>query len=914
MSMATDLPSDRAEQFSRQPAQADAEGAEAPADPVAEAPAGARTIVRVRRRRPGKAGPPPPETATVPTDRDDKAADAGQAGETAGAPAEEPGMKAGQAAIPPPAATLPQVAKPPAVPETATPETGVPSAGGPNAEAPNAEAPNAEAAEAEAAEARRRDARDLIRAVMRVTQFHGRPLSETDILDAAAAGPDGLSVDSLHLAGNRLGYKVAVAPLSREALEAFATPFVILGARPATAEGKAAEGEAAEPAAGARVVLERDGGNVVVYDPRAAANRSVPLAELLAQPDGEPGAVLLLKPFSLADEENRNWRRLIMTRVRGIVWELGISSLVINLFALAGPLFVMTVYNKVIGSQALNTLTVLAIGMVSLYLFDTVLRIVRSYVSSHTGARLEALIGGEVFHHLLHLPYRHFENTASGMIGERLRQLDTIRAFFTGQMPLTIVDLAFVGVFVMVLFMINTVLGLVTLAVMPIFILLSIAFHATQRRLAEQSFVGQAARSSALNETITNALTVKSLALESEVERRFHQRLGLAAWTGFRVSNLSGAIATFGQLLQQLAGLAIIIIGAQAIIAGDMNIGELIAANILASRAIAPMRQVVSAWYQLQEVRAAFERINQIMEEPVELQPGEVGAGMNLRGHIRFENVSFAYDEDSAEVLQDVSLEIETGQMVGIIGPSGSGKSTIAKLIQGLYSPRQGRILIDGTDIQHMSPSTLRRQIGVVPQEVQLFAGTVRENIAFGVGDQDPTRVMQVARFVGAHDFIQHLPKGYDTVLTERGYGLSAGQRQLLSIARALMRNPRILILDEATSALDAVSEERLMRNLRRAARGRTIILISHRMAPVVVTDRAALVIDGRIERMGPPQEVIAFARTRMTERVSEGNAERPAPEAAGDWEADGGSDGAAAGQARPGQPADAEPAAGQRR
>lgn len=773
-------------------------------------------------------------------------------------------------------------------PEATPPQRGLDDAAA-EAEAETEDDPEAVKAKAaaRAAKSRMLRARDLLRSVMRVTQFFGRPVGETDILDAAAVAPEELTIDALHLAGNRLGYKVAVAPLNRESLDAFPVPFILLQDPGSEAAGATDPDEAHSTA---RVVLERDGPRFSIYDPRAAANLSMSQTELLAEVESRGGAILLIKPFTAADQESQNWRNLITARVRGVIWELGIASLVINIFALAGPLFVMTVYNKVIGNQAVDTLTVLAIGMMSLYVFDSLLRIVRSYISSHTGARLEALIGGEVFHHLLHLPYRHFENTASGMIGERLRQLDTIRAFFTGQMPLTIVDLAFVGVFLVVLFMINSMLGFVTIAVMPVFVLLSIAFHATQRKLAEQSFMGQAARSSALNETITNALTVKSLALESEVERRFHERLGLAAWTGFRVSNLSGAIATIGQLLQQVAGLAIIVIGARAIIAGDMNIGELIAANILASRAIAPMRQVVSAWYQLQEVRAAFSRINQIMDEPVELKPGEVGPGLTLRGHIRMENLSFAYNEEGPEVLQEVSLDIEAGQVVGIIGPSGSGKSTIAKLIQGLYAPTNGRVLIDGTDVQHMSPSSLRRQIGVVPQDIQLFAGTVRENIAFGVGDKDPARVVQVARFVGAHDFIQHLPKGYDTVLTERGFGLSAGQRQLLSIARALMRNPRIMVLDEATSALDAVTEERLMRNLRRAARGRTIILISHRMAPVVVADRAALVIDGRIERVGPPQEVIAFARTRMAERAAEAAGERPAGggEGGSDWEADG--------------------------
>jgi len=200
----------------------------------------------------------------------------------------------------------------------------------------------------------------------------------------------------------------------------------------------------------------------------------------------------------------------------------------------------------------------------------------------------------------------------------------------------------------------------------------------------------------------------------------------------------------------------------------------------------------------------------------------------------------------------------------GIIGPSGQGKTTLSKLIQGLYLPDNGRVLVDDTDIAHISPATLRRQVGVVPQDVQLFAGTVRENIAMGIDDKDPARVESVARFVGAHEFIQRLPKGYDTVLSERGGGLSSGQKQLLAVARALIRNPKILIFDEATSALDPGTEERLIRALKRAKRGRTIIMISHRMAPMVIADKVALLIDGHIERVGSPEEVIAFARTRM--------------------------------------------------
>ena len=508
--------------------------------------------------------------------------------------------------------------------------------------------------------------------------------------------------------------------------------------------------------------------------------------------------------------------------------------------------------------------------MVAVHAFDLVLRIVRGYISSHTGARMDALVGSEVMHHFLSLPYRHFESTPTGMINERMRQLDSIRNFFTGQMPMTLVDLGFVFVFVAVLFMIHQTLALITLGVMPIFVLVSALFHRRQKRLVEDSFMAQAAKASTLSETVNNALSVKSLGLESEVERRWEGRLAASALTSFRANHLNNAVASIGHVLQLATSLAILFIGARLVISGQLSVGGLIASNILATRAIAPLRNVVMAWSQLQEVRAAFRRIDEIMDIPVEAQPGEVAPSPRLAGQLALDNASFAFDPEQPPVLKGVDLTIDSGGILGIVGPSGSGKTTLAKLLQGLYMPSDGRVLIDGTDIAHISPPALRQQIGVVPQETQLFAGTVRDNIAMGSSIKDPERVVAVAKFVGAHDFIQRLPKGYDTNLGERGVGLSAGQRQLLCIARALIRNPRILILDEATSDLDPVTEENFMRNLRRASRGRTIVVISHRTAPLNVADRVALLIDGSIERVGPPAEVMAFARTRMAEAASQ--------------------------------------------
>jgi ABC-type bacteriocin/lantibiotic exporter with double-glycine peptidase domain len=321
-------------------------------------------------------------------------------------------------------------------------------------------------------------------------------------------------------------------------------------------------------------------------------------------------------------------------------------------------------------------------------------------------------------------------------------------------------------------------------------------------------------------------------------------------------------IASSGQVLQQGVALLIVYVGARAIIAGEMSIGALIAATILAARVLAPMRQVVGAWQQLHTVRSAFARLDEMMNEPIELS-GQPAPALPINGRIRFEDVAYRYGDEDAPALDGIDLEIQPGQTLGVIGPPGSGKSTLAKLLLGLDQPASGRVLIDDLDVRLWSPATLRQQIGVVPQEVQLFAGSIAENIGLGAADHAFERIVAAAKFVGAHDFIQRLPKGYESQLSERGGGLSAGQRQLISIARAVIRNPRILVLDEATSALDAATEEALLTNLRRASRGRTIVIVTHRLGALSIADRVLCLADGKIIQEGKPSEIAAWTRTR---------------------------------------------------
>ncbi len=685
---------------------------------------------------------------------------------------------------------------------------------------------------------------DVARALARLMAATRRPCDAASIERAFADTPRGDVVRELLAAGERIGCPLHAEPATRGRLDRLEPPYLLV-----------------DPNSGeAHCVAARLGGELFVDGDDDRARHVAAFARTeMAVVTPEPAADTASPPPAVAER--------IRQRLRPVFAEIAVASVVINLLALATPLFMMTVYNKVIGHGAMRTLDVLAIGMVTLFLFDAALRLLRSYVVSHAGARIDAAVGGDLVHHLLHLPLGALQRLTPGHMVEQLRQVDNLRLFFTGQVPLLWVDLGFVVLFVGVIALLAPPLALITVAAIPPLVLSSAWAGRRQRRVMRDGFQAAADKASAIGETVTNALTIKALGLEAEMARGFDDKLAGAADAGFRAGQLNGSAQTTGLLLQHVVAVLLVYAGAHLIVAGELSVGALIAATILSARALAPMRQLAGAWHQLHAVKDAMAAIDDVLAQSAGARPAAVTAPA-IEGRLQLERVSFRYDGHGA-ALRDVDLAVSPGEVLAVVGPPGSGKTTLTKVLLGLLPPSDGRMLVDGFDLRHLPAPDLLRQIGYVPQETQLFRGTIAYNIALGLRHADTNRIVGAARFTGLHEVVEALPEGYATVIGDGRFNLSAGQRQLLALARALIRNPRVLILDEATSALDGASERRLVDRLRPVTAGRTVVMVTHRPALLALADRAVRLDAGRLVDDGPVADVLAREGERAAAAAS---------------------------------------------
>jgi len=552
------------------------------------------------------------------------------------------------------------------------------------------------------------------------------------------------------------------------------------------------------------------------------------------------------------------WFIPAIVKYRKFLGEVLVASFFLQLFGLLTPLFTQVVIDKVLVHKGFTTLHVLAVGMIALALFDAILGGLRTYLFSHTTNRIDVGLGAQLFRHVLALPLAYFEARRVGDTVARVRELEHIRQFLTSHSVTVVLDVLFTVVFLAVMWVYSPILSIVVMASLPLYAILSVAITPAIRARLHEKFNRGADNQAFLVEAISGIQTVKAMAVEPPLLRKWEEQLAGYVRASFRATSLMTIAGQSAGAVQKITTVAVLWVGAYRVIEGELSIGQLIAFNMLSAQVTGPLLRLVNLWQEFQQVGISVQRLGDVLNTQPEpsYNPNRTTLPQ-VAGHVLFDDVTFRYRPDGAEVLRKISFSVAPGQVFGIVGRSGSGKSTIAKLIQRLYVPERGRILVDGVDLAQVDPAWLRRQVGVVLQENFLFNRSVRDNMALTDPGLAMEQVIQAAKLAGAHEFILELTDGYDTMVGEHGCSLSGGQRQRIAIARALVANPQILIFDEATSALDYESEGVIQRNMAQISKGRTVFIIAHRLSTVRPAHRICVIEKGEIVEQGSHDELL---------------------------------------------------------
>ncbi len=552
------------------------------------------------------------------------------------------------------------------------------------------------------------------------------------------------------------------------------------------------------------------------------------------------------------------WFIPAIVKYRKFFGEVLIASFFLQLFALLTPLFTQVVIDKVLVHKGFTTLHVLAIGMITMAVFEAILGGLRTYLFSHTTNRIDVSLGSKLFRHILALPLSYFEARRVGDTVARVRELEQIRQFLTSHSVTVVLDVVFTVVFMTVMWFYSSTLTLIVMASLPIYGLLSLAITPAIRTRLHEKFNRGAENQAFLVEAVSGVQTVKAMAVEPPLLRKWEEQLAGYVRASFRATSLMTIAGHSATCVQKVTTVAVLWVGAYRVIDGDLSIGQLIAFNMLSGQVTGPLLRLVNLWQEFQQVGISVQRLGDVLNTQPEpsYNPNRTTLPQ-VKGHVRFEDVVFRYRPDGQEIIRKVSFAVDPGQIIGIVGRSGSGKSTIAKLMQRLYVPERGRIVVDGVDLMQVDPAWLRRQVGVVLQENFLFNASARDNIALTDPGLAMEQVMQAAKLAGAHEFILELADGYDTMIGEHGCTLSGGQRQRIAIARALVANPRILIFDEATSALDSESEAVIQQNMTEICDGRTVFIIAHRLSTVRPAHRIYVIDKGEIVQQGAHDDLL---------------------------------------------------------
>jgi ATP-binding cassette subfamily B protein len=678
-----------------------------------------------------------------------------------------------------------------------------------------------------------------------IGRYWGKQFSINTLRELAGVGRAGASLKGLSQASERLGFRAAPVRASLNRLRDQNNPWI------AHWQGNHYI-----------VVYQDKGDRILIADP-AVGKRLLPRAEFI---NNWTGYALLLDPTpqlaATPNEKNSLGRFLkVLWPHRILIGQILLASLLLQIFSLITPLFTQIILDRVVVNRSFTTLNVFALGLVLFNLWRIGLSATRQYFLDYFANRLDLTFISGFINHALSLPLKFFESRQVGDIITRVQEAQKIQAFLTRRAVITWLDTLMVFVYLGLMVYYNWKLTLLVLALIPPIAILTVVASPLLRQRSREIFQEDAGQNSQIVEMISGIGTVKASAAERELRWRWEDRLTKMLNVRFKAQILGNFLQSTSGLINSLGSTALLWYGATLVMQEQLTIGQFVAFNMLIGNVISPILALVSLWDEFQEVLVSVERLNDVFFAQPEEHPQKPLMGLpQLKGEVEFDHVFFRYGEEEENyTLENISFQVSPGQTVAIVGRSGSGKSTLVKLLQGLYHPDRGKICVDGHDIRHVSPPSLRSQLGVVPQECFLFSGTILENITLYHPEFTLEQVIEVAKLAEAHGFIQSLPLGYNTPVGERGSTLSGGQKQRIAIARALLNDPRIIILDEATSSLDTESERRFQQNLARISRNRTTLIIAHRLSTVRHADCILVLDRGILVEQGTHDQLIAI-------------------------------------------------------
>lgn len=688
----------------------------------------------------------------------------------------------------------------------------------------------------------------LAAALALLARLHGQAVSAQALTAGLPLDASGLTPELVGRAAERAGLDAEVRRVPLDTLDGPQLPAIVL-----LDDRRAA------------VVTARDGDRLSLLYPEAPGDTlTVPLAELAAR---YAGGVVLARPLQrhaagTATErmmDTHHWFWGTLRRDARLYGEIALATLIINLFALGSPLFFMNVYDRVVPNQALETLWVLAVGITLVFAFDLILKTLRGYFIDVAGKRADLALSSALFARVMDLKLDQPRHSA-GTLANNLREFESLRDFFTSATLASLIDLPFVIIFLATLLWIGGPwMVLPAVLAIPLVVAVGLVLQPVLRDRIRRSFTASEAKYSTVIETLGAIEHVKHLNAASQLQRKWE---GLVDYVA-RESMVSRLISTFAinfsGWVQAMVGVVVLIVGVYLAADAKLTMGAMIACVTLSGRAVSPLTQVASLLTRYHNAMSALQALEKIMAAPVEREAGRSFVSRpRLDGAVELRNVSFRYPGQEVDALRDASFVIAPGDRVGIIGRMGSGKSTFAKLLLGLYAPTAGNVLIDGIDTRQLDPTDLRRNIGYMPQNVVLFAGSVRQNVLMGAPHADDAAMLRAAQLVGLDEHLNRHPKGYELEVGERGEALSGGQRQAVALARALLLDPPILLLDEPTAAMDVGTEDQFKRRLAPALAKRTLLVVTHRDSMLTLVDKLIVMDHGKVVAAGPKQDVIA--------------------------------------------------------